>query len=111
MVAIAALGAGEELLKRGILSPLNEPEDQLRQWNAAPVVPDLSGKTLGFLSNTWGGERQIMVYKRLRERFLERFQLRDAVIVAKEVHSRPASQKVIDALVKQCDAVITGVCG
>lgn len=105
------LTALEQLTKLGILSPLNETEEQSEKWVSAPPVPDLTGRTIGFLSNTWGGARQIMVYERLMERFLERFQLRDTVFVSKEVRSLPAAPEIIDRLAEQCDAVITGVCG
>ncbi len=111
MVELTALRAGEQLAKLGILSPLNENEEELEKWTRAPVVPDLTGRTLGFLSNTWGGQRQIMVYERLLERFQQRFQLRDTVMVSKEVRSLPAAPAIIEKLVEQCDAVITGVCG
>ena len=111
MLDTAALSAAEQLSKLGLLSPLNEKDETQETWYAAPAVPGLHGKTLGFLSNTWGGQRQIMVYQRLRERFLERFELRDTVIVAKEVHSRPAAPEIIATLAKQCDVVVTGVGG
>jgi hypothetical protein len=111
MVDTAIGNAAEQLSKLGLLSPLNESAEADKKWQAAPPVPDLQGKRVGFLSNTWGGQRQIMVYERLRDRFLERFELGHTVIVAKEVHSRPAAQEIIEALVQQCDAVITGVGG
>lgn len=111
MVAVTLLSASEQLAKLGLLSPLHDHAAESNRWKAVPVVPDLHGKTLEFLSNTWGGQRQIMVYERLRERFLERFELGHTVIVAKNVHSQPAAQKLIEALAQQCDAVITGVGG
>lgn len=111
MVGTTALSASEQLSRLGLLNPLNESDTEHEKWVAAPAVPDLHGKTLGFLSNTWGGQRQIAVYERLRERFLERFELRDTIIVAKQVHSRPAAPEIIETLAEQCDAVITGVCG
>ena len=111
MVETAIISAREQLSQLGILSPLHESAEASKKWHAAPLVPDLHGKRVGFLSNTWGGQHQIMVYQRLQERFLQRFELGDTVIVAKAVHSRPAAQEIIEALAQQCDAVITGVGG
>lgn len=112
MVLDSKQRAHDRLLDLGILSPLNGPDiDEGAKWSAAPPVADLTDKTVGFLSNTWGGNAQLEVYDHLAGMLRDRFPLRDVIITSKEVHSRPAAADIIDDLARRCDVVVTGVCG
>lgn len=100
---------------RQVLIP--EPEVFVRtETDLSPRPDTLNGKALGILQNTGAaglGEGQLekeYPYVPLTEELSHRYKLSRVVWYAKPILSRVAPQRQMDALSRQADVVITGLC-
>lgn len=72
----------------------------------APRPADLTGLRLGFLAN--GKRNSGPLMEAIYSLLAERFQIADAVFRTKKDPSRPAPKEMVEELLAQCDAIVTG---
>ena len=75
----------------------------------APRPIDISGKTVGLLDNT--KEQADVILQTVGDAFIERFGVTDVVICRKEHYSKPASENIIEYLVRDVDVVVAALGG
>jgi len=73
----------------------------------AKRVADLDGKVLGLLSNSKvNGDRLLEL---VRDRLATRYRIERVVTMTKSSASRVADEAMLDALARDCDAVVTAI--
>jgi len=88
-----------------ILDPTIAPD--LVESSMAERLRDLDGKVLGLLSNSKvNGDRLLDL---VRDRLAARYRIERVVTMTKESASRVAEPAILDALARECDAVVTAV--
>jgi hypothetical protein len=88
-----------------ILDPTIAPDHA--ESSLAARVGDLDGKVLGLLGNgKVNGDRLLDL---VREGLAARYRIARVVAMTKESASRVADPAVLDALARECDAVVTAI--
>jgi len=75
-----------------------------------PLIPgldSLDGKVIGIIDN--GQSNSTSMFHELAELLKEKFNAREVVFRTKPTHMQGAPKPVMDEILKQCDAVITGL--
>ena len=75
----------------------------------APRSTSLSGKVVGLIDNT--KEQADIVLHTIGEALCERYGVEDVIACRKEHYSKPATQEMIDDMVKQVDVAVAGLGG
>jgi hypothetical protein len=73
----------------------------------AKRVADLDGKVLGLLSNSKVNGDHLL--ELVRERLAARYRIVNVVTMTKSSASRVADDGMLDALARECDAVVTAI--
>ena len=75
----------------------------------APRPTSLSGKVVGLIDNT--KEQADIVLQTIGEALCERYGVEGVIACRKEHYSKPATQEMIDDMVKQVDVAVAGLGG
>ena len=92
-----------------VLDPSGDvlPDRAIHQQKLAPPLQDLSGKSLGFLSNMWPSVGPI--FQRFQANAGRRYTLAGVVSKERALTSAPAPKEMIDDLATRADAVVVGL--
>ena len=96
----------QEQLQRWDILAANDPASN-SQWNAAPRLGSLHGKTGGFLGNRKDNANFLLLA--IRELLDKQFELSDSLVIDKFIYSRPAADNIVDSLAERCDFVVTAI--
>ena len=88
-----------------LLNPTAPPRDI--EHPMAERLPDMGGKTIGFLwNNKPNGD---VLFGRLEALLREKYEIKDAIYGQKPTASVPVSKEVLDKMVDSVDAAVVGL--